>query len=703
MFFRAVLAHVPATWPVPYHSTVPELTRPLRQDLTEKPNPAADASHGELRNTVDLTSAHSPTSVHGQKRYWADPSPLDPSSVEEYAIGQRSKMYRSAANHTTNFRTQGYSGASTRYQTRSGVEQQSFGNDPALSAAWSSGSQPESHLRSTQYRSEDDLLTYREQILATTCPRCLRHLVPSIDKITTRTKGILAAKGVLHPHLSCPKCKTAACVACRHSTAQPDTDLPYRQTGQGFGLAWCCNDGRLFLIWSLCCGPEYKELESASRSPTIGRLFLKGRPKAQKPDPPVQEMAREPAPRALSKGIGYGGDDFANISGAIGLHTGAQFFSSSENLLTPEEKLLPAYFGALGILLSGSVGGQRLLAPDEEPPAMVKFMLHRSPLLPKAAELLRNDSMEDMADRRQTYEPLLGLVSAISRHASLSAVIYDDHTLYPIEEQLVYFSSLPGDSNEASTSPGRQNQRGKGKQPERGSSIAKIVENLARQCRHLNYVASDKEEFKAGESLALLALSRLVCDAAAEHEANGVLATGHSSSTMRHSAGQVQVAAANVVTRSRDAEKAREDLRGLHRDSGVTDAADTELLQNFKFLAQVAGLSRAVPAPGRMKKLVSQIAMLRTSLPEGIWLRHGSSRLDVMKVLMVGPKGTPYENGLFEFDLLCPIEFPTRAPLMYFRTTGGGKVRFNPNLYEDGKGMRQPLRPLLRANLLGPP
>lgn len=98
----------------------------------------------------------------------------------------------------------------------------------------------------------------------------------------------------------------------------------------------------------------------------------------------------------------------------------------------------------------------------------------------------------------------------------------------------------------------------------------------------------------------------------------------------------------------------------------------------------------AMAAKGRMKKLVAQIANLRTSLPEGIWVRHGSSRLDVMKVLMVGPKGTPYEHGLFEFDLFCPGEFPNRPPSVFFRTTGGGSVRFNPNLYEDGKGSSNP-------------
>ncbi len=57
-----------------------------------------------------------------------------------------------------------------------------------------------------------------------------------------------------------------------------------------------------------------------------------------------------------------------------------------------------------------------------------------------------------------------------------------------------------------------------------------------------------------------------------------------------------------------------------------------------------------------------------------------------MKVLIIGPKGTPYEHGLFEFDLFCPSNFPNAPPNMLFRTTGGGRVRFNPNLYNCGKG-----------------
>lgn len=89
--------------------------------------------------------------------------------------------------------------------------------------------------------------------------------------------------------------------------------------------------------------------------------------------------------------------------------------------------------------------------------------------------------------------------------------------------------------------------------------------------------------------------------------------------------------------------------------------------------------------PGRMKRIMQEISRLHTSLPEGIFVRHGSSRPDVMKVIIIGPKGTPYENGLFEFDLLCGNNFPTGPPQMQLRTTGNGAVGFNPNLYACGK------------------
>ena len=58
------------------------------------------------------------------------------------------------------------------------------------------------------------------------------------------------------------------------------------------------------------------------------------------------------------------------------------------------------------------------------------------------------------------------------------------------------------------------------------------------------------------------------------------------------------------------------------------------------------------------------------------------------QVLITGPADTPYANGCFEFDVYFPQDYPSSPPLVNLETTGGHSVRFNPNLYNDGKVRR---------------
>lgn len=56
-----------------------------------------------------------------------------------------------------------------------------------------------------------------------------------------------------------------------------------------------------------------------------------------------------------------------------------------------------------------------------------------------------------------------------------------------------------------------------------------------------------------------------------------------------------------------------------------------------------------------------------------------------LQVLITGPSGTPYANGGFEFDVCFPQDYPNSPPNINLETTGNHTVRFNPNLYNDGK------------------
>ena len=75
---------------------------------------------------------------------------------------------------------------------------------------------------------------------------------------------------------------------------------------------------------------------------------------------------------------------------------------------------------------------------------------------------------------------------------------------------------------------------------------------------------------------------------------------------------------------------------------------------------------------------------MQSSLPEGVYVRTWEDRLDLLRVLIIGPQGTPYELAPFLFDFHFSDEFPTRAPEAYFHSWTSSVGRVNPNLYEDG-------------------
>lgn len=93
--------------------------------------------------------------------------------------------------------------------------------------------------------------------------------------------------------------------------------------------------------------------------------------------------------------------------------------------------------------------------------------------------------------------------------------------------------------------------------------------------------------------------------------------------------------------------------------------------------------------PARVKRLAQETVTLSTSLPlsfsSSVFVRCDTDRLDIMKVLITGPADTPYANGCFEFDVYFPADYPNSPMMINLETTGRHSVRFNPNLYNDGK------------------
>ena len=95
------------------------------------------------------------------------------------------------------------------------------------------------------------------------------------------------------------------------------------------------------------------------------------------------------------------------------------------------------------------------------------------------------------------------------------------------------------------------------------------------------------------------------------------------------------------------------------------------------------------PEQKAIMRMISEISVFKSGLPlywdSSVWVRVSKTTLNVFSFFISGPKDTPYENGIFEFHATFPSNYPNSEPKVLINTTGGGTVRFNPNLYNCGK------------------
>ncbi|KAK7363469.1 hypothetical protein VNO77_05613 [Canavalia gladiata] len=85
---------------------------------------------------------------------------------------------------------------------------------------------------------------------------------------------------------------------------------------------------------------------------------------------------------------------------------------------------------------------------------------------------------------------------------------------------------------------------------------------------------------------------------------------------------------------------------------------------------------------GVYKTIMREWRTLEQNLPDSIYVRVYERRIDLMRVVIVGAAGTPYQDGLFFFDIAFPSDYPNNPPMLYFNSFG---IRLNPNLYANAR------------------
>ena len=87
-----------------------------------------------------------------------------------------------------------------------------------------------------------------------------------------------------------------------------------------------------------------------------------------------------------------------------------------------------------------------------------------------------------------------------------------------------------------------------------------------------------------------------------------------------------------------------------------------------------------------IQKLLKDIKDIYKSplIDNGIYYIHDDSDMLKGYALIIGPSDTPYFGGNYFFELNFPTDYPYKPPKVTY-CTNGENIRFNPNLYTNGK------------------
>ncbi|KAG8444149.1 hypothetical protein GDO86_009363 [Hymenochirus boettgeri] len=338
--------------------------------------------------------------------------------------------------------------------------------------------------------------------------------------------------------------------------------------------------------------------------------------------------------------------------------------------------VLASYINPSGSAINGEMQSNESRSQNNNAlPSVLQELLSQSCLIPAMSSYLRNDSVLDMARHVPLYRALLELLRAI---ASCVALV-------PL---LLPLTGTNGEEEE--------------EQSESQASVGTLLAKM-KTCvdTYTNRLRSKKDKAKAGvkpdasdpepEGLTLL-VPDIQRTAEIVSAATTSLRQANQEKKMAEFSKKCYVKSKPYsILRSLE-EKYVAVMKKLQFDTFemVSEDDDGKLVfkVNYHYMSQVKNASDANSA-ARARRLAQEAVTLSTSLPlsssSSVFVRCDEERLDIMKVLITGPADTPYANGCFEFDVYFPQDYPNSPPLVNLETTGGHSVRFNPNLYNDGK------------------
>ncbi|KAJ4485664.1 hypothetical protein J3R30DRAFT_3282130 [Lentinula aciculospora] len=323
-------------------------------------------------------------------------------------------------------------------------------------------------------------------------------------------------------------------------------------------------------------------------------------------------------------------------------------------------------------------------AYDLLPHPLIGHLLSSSKIPDLLGDLLRNDSVTDWIARSDVYYAMLALLKRMADSELTISVLFKSRCVMVESSGIEQWMWDEGEIEWAKEEGGKL---------ERAPPLYDYFRKLSKQSEAFIAGASQliEAEENAEETIKAISLCGDII-AARDDVERTISVLGVTSDTNSHlegdSKGKGKAASAEVeqaysmacerlAFRYIPLYSSHSDIQGKGKGKG-TGLHYSE----FNYDTAVTSTQNGTRNPKDRLLLVKELAVLATSLPPGIWVRVDEVRNDVIKIMIAGPEGTPYSG---RFDCFMPLAYPAVPPQMHLRTTGGGTVRFNPNLYEVGK------------------
>lgn len=438
-----------------------------------------------------------------------------------------------------------------------------------------------------------ELQQFVHEVWETRCHKCHANITRGLDVKETIMQWFNNAHSERsHTSLStrrCEKCYAVTCLGCGEAARKGEP----RKINKRY-ISWCCLMGRILTLWMVLC--RFDTVEVARR--------------AQNQNPKQSSRGR----RSITTSSGVSGVGYAAPSSdsarAMAGRSWEPTYDISGLRVKGEDARREDFISWIMDMVTFTLPSPQ--SKDLLP--VLLAMLELSLVIDKAAELLRNDSLDDIMTRPTIYGSVLNLVGKIGAHQELLKLVQDDR--FSKAQSLGLESiSFPMDAQGTAKSPQQLLNLAN---DDKDQSLAKCLENLAIQSKLILSISGSEPGL------------RRVCQ---------------------------KISSVHTLIKGKDGSKSagrlpNDEWSDFHKAYSLTfnDAIRADFLPELRIEAgkteRQLQYSRTVT--DRNKRILSECANMLTSLDQGTFVIVADTRPDMLRALMIGPEDTPYANGLFE-------------------------------------------------------